>query len=340
MDLEELRKRQCITYADETRPFTFEDYTGITTDCVVSLTSRRNIYVSTVEKNWLTMRKQYDFEEGLALHFTDIRALVTYEPGALSAKAERKRQKWFKYFSSRDSTKVDPGKLHGFYTDVLSHLAAVDGHFLITGLLSSNAHLGNKEYATYALKEPIMQVFFEHLNLLVGYLTHAYLPKSRRSGLKDRHWTTKLRYDGDAALTYRGPLRMSYHQAVLQGTRQFKGDLVREVIDEIRFVSKDEVGFYQKGHPDMSHIGNEVVDFAAPFLSRKLFRDEFLDFAVQTRQVGSQAEAEAIYEDLNVIKIPGYSVIEPLTVLQDKVFSHSNLSGAIKLDPSPFRYTP
>ncbi|TDL94372.1 hypothetical protein [Macrococcus carouselicus] len=98
-----------------------------------------------------------------------------------------------------------------------------------------------------------------HLDILIEFLISrkvdgvSYLDEN----LPDSVYT-KLRFDADGKqFEAKNDLKMAFHECLAIGTDRFSQKTAVKVLDEIRFIRKEEVG--SKNNPP--HCGSEVVDF-------------------------------------------------------------------------------
>lgn len=120
-------------------------------------------------------------------------------------------------------------------------------------------------YAPNLRKKNPEIVFSAHLNSLISTLIltekdgYYYLDENKPDEVY-----TKLRFDGDGKeFDARSDLKRAFNNIQVVGTRDFNSKTTNKILDEIRFIKKDEVG--HKYLP--SHAGMEVVDFLCSLIA-------------------------------------------------------------------------
>lgn len=286
-----MAKELCITYLDESKISNHEINKHIDHYTIVSITSKRDYYLNVIEPNWQELREKNGIPDGMALHFTDIRYLLT--PGRPHANYKTEVLNVFSESQSAES--INYTKIHNFFLDVVNF---IDEHeFIIhaTGLKYNRKglirNIDNKHFKNSTYRPPY-HAFKEHLNLMgVDLLSLSHGPYNHKNYL-----STKLRFDGDVDLGERDDLREAYNHSISLGTRHFRPNLTKNIFDEVRFIGKDEVG----ASTGISHAGNEITDFITTIISRHIWN---------------------VKTDLIPIIIEGMPVINPIDIILSKSIS-------------------
>ncbi|KOC49516.1 hypothetical protein [Clostridium botulinum] len=303
----DFNKRKCITYMDE---FEFILKDNIRTINLVSFSALKDDYINDLEPKWLSIRKKYNFPKGTPIHFTSLRGIfsnviyttsdgknvscdcwneefIRYKLNELKSFKELKKfyemYSMFEIFSKVNESGlkiIDKEKLINFYEDICECIENSNITILCTSYCyDSKIHY--KKYKTIHsnnLKSPYFITFFEHLNLLSFYLKHGHLlPEEKESNpIYKAHFTSKLRCDGDDGFNNKDDYRLAFNEAVTLGTRLFKGNVIRDTIDEIRFVNKLEIGYNNDSPNIVSHIGCDIADFIAYYVGMHILKPTFL----------------------------------------------------------------
>ncbi|MBA4535542.1 hypothetical protein [Brevibacillus halotolerans] len=277
-------KELFISYLDESK---IENIPGQSARyySIASMTASKSEYIEKIEQKWADLRKAFRIQNGMVMHFTDIKHLLNTAPSR-PHKAE-----WVKIFS--DGGQINYPKLYKFYREILHIIDESPFVVMLTGVkwepdhtirgLKKNKNLREQTYFTPYI------AFREHLNLMSFYLLN--LLNSTDSISYNR--ITKLRYDGDVGLGERDDIKEAYHHAITLGTRHFRPSIVKSLFDEIRFIGKNEVG-----SENITHAGNEIIDFITTIASRDMW----------------SLEQEKI-----PLVVPGHEPIYPLAVIKKKI---------------------
>ncbi|ULG74218.1 hypothetical protein [Macrococcus brunensis] len=99
----------------------------------------------------------------------------------------------------------------------------------------------------------------KHLDILIEFLiSREFEGKIYLDENLPKSTYTKLRFDADGKeFEAKNDLKMAFHECLTTGTERFKQETVVDLLDEIRFIRKEEVG--SANNPP--HCGSEVVDF-------------------------------------------------------------------------------
>lgn len=329
--LEEYEKRICISYLDEVDAFVLSN---VFLKTMVSLTSLKNIYINSFEKDWKKLRQDYGIPSGKCLHFSQIKFLLNSD--------DTKHNPEFKVIFSNSSGAIDNGKLYNFYRDILS---IIDNNYIVfqaTGIASK------RQYASLIPKikmnSVMYQLFNEHLDRMAFYLVRLAVDEYntkinalRAAGQTDKvnklslhYYFTKLRYDGSYVLNERNDYRDAFSHCISDGTKHFNSETIKEVFDNLSFVSKKEVGLCTNcnstcNHEAISHAGAELVDFVAVYIARNMWMRYYKDYKINIDGEDPLAIDAKLELDCN-IKIPGYSLLDPMPHIEPKLFENQDVA--------------
>lgn len=299
---------------DEAQPF---QLTGYRIDTIASATFEQHRYFAKVEPAMETLRKTYSIPSRRAMHFTDIKLLTSAANWGNPRCAA-----WKPCFSDRNGN-PDFGKLFSFYEDVLAIISESQAIFHATGLfvdITANPLQGLARNQRYKYSYQLMR---EHLDNLGMYLYHAHVPLNARP-IKLEPMMTKIRYDGDRGLDIRQDLREAYNHSISFGTRNLRPAILLDVLDEIRFINKSEVGEFIPQHPDISHAGSDLIDFAAIYIARAMWGEEYKARRVAQVHKPTEQRIKDIESDLQamcLIEVEGKKALDPYTIIGPMVFN-------------------
>jgi hypothetical protein len=328
MDSGEFDKRLLITYLDEVRAYELGDYFY---DAVVSMTATKENYISNIEKGWVKIRTDNKVPDGVCLHFTDIKAL-------LSAKYYNRPLKERNIDMERifcdSNSNVLPDKLYQFYCDVLELIKKNKFVIQITGeRYSKDPFFSNKKVKQY-VTGTWYPIFRKHLDTMAYYLIKlAYDDYNGTIGAnhnaKFNTYMAKLRYDGDFDLSVRNDFRNAFSHSISNGTIRFTADAVKACFDEVRFIDKSEIGFCVSckdkdncNTKQICHAGNEIIDFITAYAARYIAKDTLIEDYKRVNGKSTE-EAEQFYKDQTCIRIEGKPDIEIIDVIKEKIYHES-----------------
>ncbi|MCY6355966.1 hypothetical protein [Clostridium sp. ZS2-4] len=232
---------------------------------------------------------------------------------------------------------LDLYKVNNFFKDLLDILNSTKMNILCTSFIYDKNANHKKEHVINKnnYKTPYQIALMEHLNLLCFYLRHGYMTKAdiKKDLLYHKHFTTKLRCDGDDGFSSRKIYRTTFNESITSGTKQFSGDAVRDTIDEIRFINKSEIGYYSEDNEKfniISHIGCDIADFISYYVSmyniKSLLIKEYTNEGLTTGLTNVEAKKEAEEKFINEV---AFSINEDTYMPYEQVLKHKiiNMNG-------------
>lgn len=218
-------------------------------------------------------------------------SLIDFEKNQFKEKVKEKSRKefveeykvWILFRKELDNQigKLDFEKLQKFYEDILLVIKNSDFKILCTSVLHDTKALHRIRFNSEQIKSPHVIAFAEHLDLLCFYLKHGFLTDEKiesNAPLYSGSFSTKLRWDGDDGFNQRHDYRLLFNKVISLGTTHYQSETVRKCIDEIRFVNKHEIGYYDDLDKQslVSHIGCDIADFIAYFVGKYSVKDEII----------------------------------------------------------------
>lgn len=349
---------KCLTYIDEFDQKINENKNATS---LVSLTFFMDHYIEDIEKKWIqNVRIKYGFKMGEPIHFTKVRrisqtvkytdkdgkfqssvgwndeyinyranSLIDFEKEQFKNNISFKSQKnfieeykvWnlFRKVNDNGVGILDTDKLISFYKDIFSIIREAKFNILCTTILYNTSAYHKKIVIPEQVKSPYAIAFGEHLDLLCFYL---------RNGFKiqeNKNLSTKLRWDGDDGFNPRSDYRLLFNKVISLGTTHFQSETVRKCLDEIRFVNKSEIGYFDNldNQTIVSHIGCDMADFIAYFIGRESMKTHIID----TYQTKDTSLREIEFENSVSFKI-GDEIFSPYKdILKDKILKTSAYSS-------------
>ena len=217
---------------------------------------------------------------------------------------------------------LDFEKLQRFYEDILLVIKNSNFKILCTRVIHDTKALHRIRFNSEQIRSPHVIAFSEHLDLLCFYLKHGFLTDEEiksNGELYSGSFSTKLRWDGDDGFDQRHDYRLLFNKVISLGTTHYQSETVRKCIDEIRFVNKHEIGYYDDLDKQslVSHIGCDIADFIAYFVGKYSVKDEIIK--KELVQGITEDEAEQIFLNSVTFRI-GDRVFSPYEeVLKEKI---------------------
>ena len=197
---------------------------------------------------------------------------------------------------------LDFNKLENFYEKVLSIIRESNFKILCTSVIYDTKAKHRNIFKSEQIKSPHMIAFSEHLDLLCFYLKHGFMDQEeldQGGRLYQGSFSSKLRWDGDDGFNQKQDYRLLFNKAVSLGTTHFQSETVRKCLDEIRFINKHEIGYYDDlEEPNLvSHIGCEIADFIAYYVGKYSVKDKI----IHKLMAEGKNEQESELEFLNTV---------------------------------------
>ncbi|EUJ39506.1 abortive bacteriophage infection resistance protein [Listeria weihenstephanensis FSL R9-0317] len=260
-------KKTTLTKEFERQEKVVPNFYGIT-----SITFEQNYYIQTFEKLWLEFRRKHGVPDEECMHFVEYRKLWNLAD----------REKSLVYSRYCQDGIFNEEKLIAFFQELQDlllqanfYLIYSDRYFYSRKYLDKEGNVTRKrseigKKTVYRLPYVVMK---KHLDSLLKSLLI-----DPASGLlsdkRIRQVSTKLRFDADGKdFDGKVDLKMAYHHTMATGSERINTKAANELLDEIRFIRKEEVGSYC----EPSHAGLEVVDFICSLLASDIRYNLFLD---------------------------------------------------------------
>lgn len=258
----------------------FEEYS------ITSITFEKDYYQQTLEHKWKEFRNKYNISGEKAMHFVDFKKLIDSDRRDLN--------------NSEYSTFVKDGVfsevlLKHFFNDLKDILK--DAEFFIvhndcfwekkrylakrkkyeiltftkqkrniaSSLLNEMPYLAMRKQLDLLMKCLLQKKIENHDTVEDGYYFDEELPKKIN---------TKLRFDADGKqFDARSDLKKAYVHTIAMGSDTVNADTTVEILDEIRFIRKEEVG-----HDYMpSHCGLEIVDLLCSMIAGETRAKKYIE---------------------------------------------------------------
>ncbi|MGG7198806.1 hypothetical protein ACQPUI_19085 [Clostridium butyricum] len=315
-----------IIYTDESNNFS---YSTCTSCSIASIVTSQEYYINTLESDWNSLRQKYKVANGICLHFTDIKALLNPK---YYTRLEKDRNLdmeniFFKPQNPSDKPQnplgtskmqLDTVLLYNFYCDVIDFIKNHD----FTIIVSNYFYLKSKTFPTIAKKHLNSDWYILFKNHLDDLIEYALREKYKNSKLK---FQAKLRYDGDFGLSNKNDLRDAFSHSITSGTARFDSKTARTCFDELRFISKKEVGYCSNctslpscTNKNYSHAGNEIIDFIAAYAGKYISKAENIKHFKDSLSKTTKA-AKSSYEKSVTIKILDKQ-LSPLDAIIPKIY--------------------
>lgn len=327
-------RRKCLTYLDEFEQKLDDTKKVVSLVSFTSLMDHyiNNIEKNWLEN----IRNEYGFEKGTPIHFTKLRKiaqlvkyhkngqefisegwndeyvifkanrLIDLERGEFKSNVKSGVRREFveeyriwKLFRNDSDGKIDVIKLQQFYENIIKVIKQAEFNILCTSVVYDTKSLHKVRFMAEQIKSPHVIAFSEHLDLLCFYLKHGFISEDelRESAeLYAEGFSTKLRWDGDDGFNQRHDYRLLFNKVVSMGTTQYQSNTVRKCLDEIRFVNKHEIGYYDDIQKQslVSHIGCDIADFIAYYVGKYSIKNEIIKMKMNQGKTEEQAEMEFI----------------------------------------------
>ena len=266
--------------------------------------------------------------------------------GKIKALEEKKNKEYRKFIEnyltwkkfrklSNNKYILDTNRLKEFYESIINCIKKSKIVILCTSYLENQNNLYKKgKISTIdksALKSPYYVAFLEHLNLITFYLRHGYLTNEQRKAkrsLYNKNFITKLRCDGDDGFNSKNDYRLAFNKAVTAGTKEFYGQSVLSVIDEIRFINKTKIG------GDIAHAGCDIIDFLASYVGMNSIKEDFIGVEIKREKTKEQAEED--FNERTTFEINGVKFDPFEECIKEKILNENGYLGIQKIKDSNF----
>ncbi|MDU5883184.1 DUF3800 domain-containing protein [Clostridium perfringens] len=308
-------KNLYIIYTDESSNFTYKSCKSYSMSSIII---PYNHYKDVIEKEWNDIKTKYNIEEGVCLHFTDIKALLNPR---YFEREEKKRNKAMEKIFCEDGN-VNKNKLKEFYNDVLEFINK-NKFTIITTVLNEETNKKFNDLIDRKHGNSIWyRLFKEHLNDITKYALSEKIDIDKKSKKLRLKFNAKIRYDGDYGLSNKNDIRNAFSHSITTGTNDFNAETIRDCFDELRFINKTEVGYCfscdlidKCTNKNFSHAGNEIIDFIAAYSGRGLSKKENLKYF----KIDFKSDGKNAYNKSVTIKIDD-DLLKPLEYIEKKIY--------------------
>lgn len=365
--------RKCLTYLDEFEQNFNSSKRAVCLVSITFL--KNEYINFTEKRWLEDIRNKYGFKKGYPIHFTTLRdicrevsyplngsivttqgwnddyvlfkasKLFNYETKQFQDKIPASTQKkfidsyhiWklFRKLNEYNHYVLDIEKLQNFYDDIYNIIRDSNFNILCTGILYDLSSQTRGIFNKNQLKNPYINAFTHHLDLLCFYLNHGFYSADEKNSLGDlykHHFSSKLRWDGDDGFNMKSDYRSVFNQCMVQGTPLYQPEIVRGCLEEIRFINKAEIGYYDDltNQRLVSHIGCDLADFIAYYIGKHSLKTHIINDLTENGM--STSEAENKYQNSISFKL-GDRIFSPYNdILHEKILS-SDSASSIQLIP-------
>lgn len=258
----------------------FEEYS------ITSLTFDKDLYQTKFEMEWENFRKKYNMDSQNAMHFIEYKKLIN---------PENRNSDNIGYSTFLVNDVFSEDHLKSFFKDLKTILE--DNEFFIVHtdyywkkhrflterkkFSDNQVKKMSRNVAPTMLNNVPYVAMRKHLDSLLQSLLKRYI--SDVSDVEDGYYLdcevskkvyTKLRFDADGKqFDAKSDLKKAYNHTIAIGSDNVQSKIATEVLDEIRFIRKEEVG-----HDYVpNHCGLEVVDFLCSMIAGETRLLEYLN---------------------------------------------------------------
>lgn len=266
--LDECKRNYLTQIMKEQGEENFQEYS------ITSVTFSKEDYQNKFEEEWKKFIEKYEFDSTKALHFVDFKKLVDESTREIT-------NPMYNYFVEDDD--FSEKKLKEFFED-LKWLVESNDFFIVhtdyywkkSSYIVKGQKIFKKETRQVApnILNPVPYIAMKkHLDSLL--LSLLQVPRDNKMYFDEnlpKDIYTKLRFDADGKqFDARTDLKKAYNHTVSVGSDNVQQNVAVEVLDEIRFIRKEEVG--SKYIP--SHCGLELVDFLCSMIAGETRLEEY-----------------------------------------------------------------
>lgn len=267
--LDECKRNYLTELMNKQTGATFQEYS------ITSLTFKKEEYQDKFEKEWEDLRKKYKIDSKKAMHFVEYKKLILPELRTAESVG-------FETFLVEGEFSEE--LLKNFFKDLKKILEANNFFIVHTDYFWEKAKYLTKrnQYNRNQFKKETSNIAPEILNAVPYVAMRKHLDSLMQTLLKkeikdeqveDGEYFdvelpgkiyTKLRFDADGKeFDARNDLKKAYNHTISIGSDNVKSKVSTEILDEIRFIRKEEVG-----HDFIpNHCGLEVVDFLCSMIA-------------------------------------------------------------------------
>ncbi|KKW74457.1 glycine/betaine ABC transporter substrate-binding protein [Lactococcus lactis] len=294
---------------------TYEEYS------ITSITFNREYYQTTFETAWAAFRNKYRMNGNKAMHFVDYKKLI--DPGQRVPENEGYSQFIVNNLFSEEKLKSFFNELRDLLRDSEFFIVHTDYYWEKHHYLTKRNHFEkfqlskkSRNVAPRLLNAVPYVAMRKHLDsLMLGMLKNKkddvtlYLDEE----LPNKVYT-KLRFDADGKqFDARTDLKKAYNHTITIGSDNVNQKTSSEILDEIRFIRKEEVGH----NFTPSHCGLEIVDMLCSMIAGETRLKEY-------KKTGSiKANSQITSGDFINLKFPDGDIIEFESIIESKMRYHT-----------------
>ncbi|MEI1233480.1 glycine/betaine ABC transporter substrate-binding protein [Enterococcus mundtii] len=288
---------------------------------ITSLTFEKDYYQNDFEKKWSEFRKKYNMDGKKAMHFVEYKKLINPEERNLGN---------IGYSNFLDDGEFSVEKLKDFFRELKAMLDEANFFIVHTDFIWEKQRylIKRNKIQNFEFKKPSRNVAPRLLNavpyvtmrkhldsLMLSLLKQEYKGKQIPEGLYldeelPKKIYTKLRFDADGKeFDARTDLKRAYNHTITVGSDNVREKHAVEILDEIRFIRKEEVGH------DLipNHCGLELVDMLCSMISGETRFEEYKKMGL----VSDESNLKSGYF-IN-LKFPDEEIIDFKSILDKKL---------------------
>ena len=290
--------------------YSFEEYS------LTSITFKKSYYQEIFEQKWAEFRTRYDMDGDKAMHFVEYKKLISIE---------NRNPESIGFSKFVVNGKFSEEKLKTFFKELKTLLEESEFFIVHTDFYwEKQKYLSKRpKYNIPQITKASRNVAPKLLNAVPYVAMRKHLDSLMLSLLKNETITpdlyldemlpnrvyTKLRFDADGKqFDARTDLKKAYNHTITVGSDNVREKTASEVLDEIRFIRKEEVGH------DLipSHCGLEIVDMLCSMISGETRLKEY-------KKIGVIGTDDGLNEgDFLNLKFPDDEVIEFKSIIDEK----------------------
>lgn len=303
----------------EDSKFTYEEYS------ITSITFEKTYYQEQFESEWAAFRNKYNIDGDKAMHFVEYKKLID---------SEQRVPENVGYSSFIENGEFSESLLKSFFYELKDLLTKAEFFIVHTDYYwDKKQYLSKrKKFETHQFTKASRNVAPRLLNAVPYVAMRKHLDSLMLSLLKravantsvpdgcyldeelPKKIYTKLRFDADGKqFDARSDLKRAYNHTIAVGSDNVREKISVEILDEIRFIRKEEVG--HSFTP--SHCGLELVDMLCSMIAGETRYTEY-------HKNGIFSEDSVLQQgDFINLKFPDGEIIEFQSILKNKLRYHT-----------------
>lgn len=309
--LDECKKNYLTDCMRKINPkYTFEEYS------ITSITFKKDYYQEIFEQEWADFRDKYDMDGDKAMHFVEYKKLISID---------NRKPENIGFSKFVEDGVFSEEKLKSFFKELRELLSKSKFFIVHTDYYWEKKQflIKRSKFTTLQLKKASRNVAPRLLNAVPYVAMRKHLDSLMLSLLKNEATApdfyldeelpnrvyTKLRFDADGKqFDARTDLKRAYNHTITVGSDNVREKTASEVLDEIRFIRKEEVGH----ELTPSHCGLEIVDMLCSMISGETRLKEY-------RNIGVLETDENLNSgDFINLQFPDGEVIEFKSIIDEK----------------------